>query len=156
MVSKSRHLLSLLLAFIALVLVAIAGGCGSSDGDTGATVSKASFIRQADAVCSNSDKAQEAKLTQLGQEVKQGDTKPLDDEELILQAGLPSLRNAIEELSALPLPEDGGKAEALIEELEAALEETEQSPKLLLEEPSPFTPVAAKARAYGFKVCGNP
>jgi hypothetical protein len=155
MISKSRHL-PLLLTAVALALAVILSSCGGSEEDTAqATVTKAVFIREADQICSASDKAQEDKLAELGEEVKQTG-KPLGDEELIQQAGLPPLGKAIEELSQLQLPADGGGAEAIIVELEAALETAEQNPKSLLNSTSPFTPVAAKARAYGFKVCGTP
>jgi hypothetical protein len=155
MIRNRRHALPFLFALLAFGLAALLGGCGGSDDTTEVTVTKATFISEADKICSQSDKAQEAKLNVLGEKVKQTG-KPLGDEELILQAGLPPLKKAVEELAELQTPEDNGQAEAIVADMEAAIKKTEQDPKSLVDAQNPFTPVTAKARAYGLKVCGAP
>ena len=155
MSNRPRHLLLLLLA-TALTTAAIVSGCGSSDeGTTQASVTKASFIREADKICAAADKGQEARLNVLAKVVKKTG-KPFGDEVLIKRAGLPPLVKAVEELSELPLPEDGGQAKAIVTELEAAVEKAEKNPTSLVKTQTPFTSVLPRARAYGLRVCGLP
>jgi hypothetical protein len=143
-------------ALLATALAAVFAGCGSSsDADeTTSSLTKAQFISQGDKICAKADKQQEDLLTSLSQKV-QKTGKAMDDEELILAAGLPPLRKELEELEVLGVPADDTHAEAILAGIEQAIEKTESKPTLLIEPTtSPFAKVEAKARAYGFKVCG--
>ena len=141
----------------------VAAGCGS-DGDsssTSATITKASFIKQADAICDKTEKRQLFRVdqyqTKTGSEGDQAPPSHEDEVKLVAFAGIPPVVEQIEELSDLPRPEKGAKeVEEFIAALEAGIKKAESDPELVLSrEPDPFAPAAKAASKFGFQVCSG-
>jgi hypothetical protein len=143
----------------AVALVAIASGCGDSDSAASATpLTKAQFIKQGDAICVKSDKAQvNAYLDYANDNPKKAETKK-GQREVVVLAGLPPLKTAIEELGELGVPKgDEAQVEAIVGGMEKALEEAEADPSKVYESAvtTPFDKTDALARKYGFVACGD-
>jgi hypothetical protein len=142
-----------LVACLALVAV----GCGESDdGDaSGATITKAQFIKKADETCA---KAEARQLALVGKFSEQGRPPSKANEEALIRfAAVPPLNAEAEELSALPLPSEGSaQAEAFLRAFEAGIEGAEAAPGRLLERArNPFAKAEALAAQFGLKVCGG-
>lgn len=139
-----------------LALAALSGGCGSGDEETtAASVSKAAFIKQADAVCSKTEKRQLALVAKFQQRgVKPG---PKSELELVAFAGVPPLATEAEELRELPQPSSEAKqAKAFIAAFAAGVKRAEQDASLMLDlEKNPFTEAEQLAGEFGLKVCGG-
>jgi hypothetical protein len=137
---------------IALVLA----GCGGGD-DKG--LSKADYIKQADAICQKGDdatnKALQAALQALGTD------KPTDEQQAKLAAdvAVPNVETQLTALKALGKPKDGGdEVDAMVKALEDATAKVKADPTLLTNDgssESPFADANAKAKAFGLKVCGS-
>lgn len=145
--------------FPVLLLVALAAliaGCGGSDDDT---VTKAEFIKKADAICKKTDQ------TQLGefQAYTQRRLARLNrmsfkerEEELTSAVYVPSIQKEIKELEALDVPPgDEQKVEAVFTQMKASLKEFAKDPTGYLEGgPSdPFNKAFRAARDYGLNFC---
>lgn len=144
----------------ALVVVSasaiLLGGCGGG-GDETQELSKAEFIKQADAICAKTDKAQEAELTAYLKENPKAESSQAGQEKMVTDAGLPPLQEEIGELAELEPPSsDAQKVEAIVKDLEEALKKSEDTPGLLVRGPDPFAEVGKLATAYGFKECNQP
>ncbi len=159
MAMKGR-LIGILALGAALFAMAVVSGCGGSD-DASADaepLTKAQFIRKADAICTKADKAQMTAFLKF--QTEKGDTLETKEgrEELILTAGVPSTKQAIEEIKELGVP--AGDEELLgryFEELEKALKEAEENPLAIAENAriSPFDAPDAVAAKYGFVACSD-
>lgn len=139
-----------------LVSLLLLAGCGSGGADTSettATLTKAQYIKQADAICSKAEKRQ-LKLVVSFQKLNLKQT-PSSELRLVKFAGIPPLGKQVEELAALAPPATGAKqASAFIKAFEAGVAEAEKNPALLLElNKDPFAKARALAGSYGFKVC---
>lgn len=144
--------------FVALIavlaLVGVAAGCGGS-GDsttvTTSTLSKAAFVKKANALC---ETARQKALsyrppTEKGPE-KQIVTSTIHD------GILPEIQGAMEEVRELGAPEgDEAKIEAIVVGNEKAVVKAEgESFASLPEMEEGFLSTAEKARAYGIDNCG--
>jgi hypothetical protein len=150
---KSRAYICLLAV---LSLSAIATGCGGSESTASESLTKAEFIRAADAICRDADKAQEAELSAYVKKNPKAEASEAGQVKLVAAAGLPSIRIEIEELTELAAPE-GEEVEALLKNMEKALEESEADPSRVLDAAgNPFTAVEKQASKFGFKSCNTP
>jgi hypothetical protein len=148
------------IAFAALLAIAVLAGCGSSgsggssDSST-AELSKAEFIKQGDAICAKTDKVQETELQEFQKKDPEGKLTQAVREEMVSDAGLPPIQDEVEELAALQGPSaDSDEIEAIVGGIEEALKEAEADPSLLLKGGSgPFTEPGKLAATYGFKEC---
>jgi len=152
----NRSIRHRLLGLVSVLLVAALAGCGS-DGDetTAATVSKAQFIKQADAVCDKTEGRQLKRIEEF--QKRQLPPGPKAERELVAFAGVPPLAIEAEELEELPLPSSGGdEAEAFIDAFRAGVAKAEEDPASMLSEKAyPFVRATELAREFGFKVCGG-
>lgn len=148
-VSKAR----LSLPLLAVLVAALISGCGGDDDSTTtATVSKAQFVKEADAICKKTELEQEKLVNKYYVRLNPNELKA-KGEKLVRLAALPPLQTQAEELSELPLPEQGEKeAKAYMKAFEAGLQEAEEDPKSLLEGKA-FADAEAQAAKVGFKVC---
>jgi len=174
----------LLLAVVGLLCVA-ASGCGSSgsatssantssspsgsqgssggetDGSTAATkgssLSRAQFIKQADAFCRKADNVQEVGLEKARKEGALKNPSKSVQEKLVTEIGLPPLRVELEEISSLSPPKaDEEEIDEIIHALEVAIEESEEAPiRVTLGQGNPFERVNQMAGAFGFKDCSE-
>jgi hypothetical protein len=147
-------------ALTALALVA--AGCGDSDDDGttdsgAATLTKAEFVKQANAICAANNKEIDAEFQKFGEENNLSEKKQPTQEQLEEAADdflLPMVNDQIDELRGLEPPEaEAGAFEALLDEAEAEAEKLEDDPSTLDEQS--FAKVNERARALGLQACGE-
>ena len=152
----------MLTGVLLLCLAAVAiGGCGGDSDETASgeaeALTKAQWVKQADAICTKANNRQEALLRE---EVEGATDAPSKSQQadFVVNAGVPPLREAAESLEELGAPAgEEKKAEAFIDALEKALDEIEAKPLEFAEAKSaPFTPVERQAKKLGLKTCGRP
>ena len=166
-------MLTRITALLALALAAglIAAGCGDDDDDettaatttteagaTGATgaatgepLTKAEFIKQADAACAAGDKRIDAAFRGLGS------NEPSDQEleQVVTDTVVPEIQGEIDAIRALTPPEgDEDEIAAILDAAQEALDEIEQDPSSLANG-NPFKEANQLAQDYGLKVCGQ-
>jgi hypothetical protein len=149
-------------AVIALAAIVLVAGCGGSDSTTDETASltKAVFVKQGNAICEAGNKEIDADFEKLATEknLKENQRPPqsvLDEAaETIL---LPSIAKQVEAVAALGAPEGEEETiETFISNAEAELAKAEEDPSQLTEDDSElFTEVNAEARAIGLTACGE-
>jgi hypothetical protein len=151
------------------VIVVVAVGCGSGDDGsssndssqasvtTDPAATKASFIRQGDAICDKTDKTQEAELKAYLKKDPNAQSTKAGQSKMVLAVGLPPIQREAEELAALGAPSaDAKKVEAIVEGIEEAVEKGEKDPSSVLTgSKNPFAQVDKLAAEYGFKACNN-
>lgn len=146
---------------VLLALAALVAGCGGGGGDTTdsdtATLTKAEFIKQGDAICKEANEGNQAEAEEFAEE-NGFDLEKASEEQLEEAVGevlAPSLTKQAEELDALGAPEgDEDQVEGIIVSLEDATGEIEDDPSLVfkgevLKKPNQL------AEAYGFEICGR-
>lgn len=144
---------------LALLVVALATitGCGSDDG--GDRLSRAEFVRQADAICTR----YEARLDALGQPTNVAELRSFADR------ALPIAREGREELGKLNPPEDldqtyddwlaeGDQAIDIVERLRDAAEDGDQAEIQQIAREAQETDRESNrlAAELGFEQCGEP
>lgn len=142
----------------ALCLSALAMGCGGGESTASESLTKAEFIKAADAICKAADKTQNAELAAYVKKNPKAESNEAEQIKLVAAAGLPAVRVEIEELTELGAP-DGEEAEieAMLTSMEDALEESEDDPSKVLDATkSPFVAVEKEAAKFGFKACNSP
>jgi hypothetical protein len=157
----------LLLAAVLIALLSAAGcGSGSSDssasGDSGSTESasltKAEFIKQADAICKKTEAERVSGIKAFYKKVGANPEKALvgkQGEEMVFVAIVPPLEKQAEELRALGVPNEKAVEAIMVEfdEALAAFKKLSENGKEEAEDP--FSAVNQKSRKYGFKTCNN-
>ncbi len=147
-----------LVAVAALALVA--AGCGGGDGTevTTSDLSKAQFVKQADAVCKKGEEQIQEDFVAYAKKHKDL-TKPTDSDyaELIDAVFVPNVNREVEELRDLGAPAgDEEQVEAMLVAREENVAAAEAEPKKLVSESSKVFAEASKlAKEYGLKTCGN-
>jgi hypothetical protein len=171
-----------MLAATALVLAVAGCGGGGSGGDSNngggsdrssesgeaeskqaASLSKAEFIKQADAICASGRKQVEGEFAAYlkKNKVNPSSESPAETEahetEVIETIAIPALRKQMGELKALGAPGgDEAAVEAFIDATEEGIEKGEEDPPSLFSSPQKvFAKSDSLARSYGFKVCGS-
>jgi hypothetical protein len=125
----------------------------TSDG-SGKPLTKAEWAGKADAICQEVPKGYNEKLAELEEE---NGKKKLTLSEENLQAAVPPLLTAIEEMEELTPPKgEEKKVEEIIDALESAAKGVEEEPKSELSGPkSPFAEFQKLSGAYGMSFCSN-
>ncbi|HEX6688345.1 MAG TPA: hypothetical protein VF085_06735 [Solirubrobacterales bacterium] len=147
--------------FFATVLAGalVAAGCGSDDGNSTASLSKAQFVKQGNAICTAGSKELEEGFEEFAKEKNLGKNEEPSEAELEEVAEtvlVPGVGKQIEGLRALGTPEgDEGEVDRLLTGAEEALEEIEEDPSKASENGGTFTEVNKEAREYGLTVCGE-
>ena len=149
------------LALAALVaLAAIVAGCGSDDSETTSSLTKAEFIKQADAIC----KKENAKIATEFKSFAKENGIPLDKEpnpeqgeELVEEILIPNVKSQAEAIRDLGAPSgEEEKVTELLESLDEGIEEAEEDPGALFSsETDSFAKANKLARDYGLEVCGQ-
>jgi hypothetical protein len=144
-----------------MATAAIAAGCGSSSEDSTASLTKAQFIAQADAICkaSNAEIESEfeafAKKNNIGENEEPSKAQEAELSETIL---VPNVTNQGEEIRDLAAPSgDEDEVSAMLDSLDEGVEEVEANPQAPFEskQPNPFGPANKLATEYGLEVCGQ-
>jgi hypothetical protein len=153
----NRAFLSALAALAALA--AVVAGCGGGGDTTDSTVSltKAEFIKQGDAICTEANEQNQSEAEEFaeenGFELEGAGKKQL--EEAVAEVLAPGLSRQAEELDALGAPEgDEEKIEEIVVSLEDTAGEIEDEPGLVFESAALKEP-SELAQDYGFKICGE-
>lgn len=141
---KTREIKLMFCAAAIALLVVGCGGGGSSDST--ATVTKAQFVKEANAICEQANKVQLAAAA-IGE--KQGKTRA----ELISQALIP-IQTQAEEVGKLDPPQgDQQQIDAIVKGLEDGVKVVEADPTAF---ESAFTKVDKLAVKYGLTSCTGP
>jgi type II secretory pathway component PulK len=142
---------------ILLFLALVGMGCGSSSDSSAATptLTKASYIKQADVRCKKIEAERKANINAFMKQAGIDPEKPLSTkqhQELVLQAILQPVRDEAAQLKALGAP-DKQSAE-LLDEFEKAIDKYEEDAKSGHKGTvDPFSKANAQAQKYGFKQC---
>jgi hypothetical protein len=176
--SKRLILPALLVLVIALFAVGCGGGGsdgsgsgGSSDGDETsggdetASLSKAEFVKQADAVCKKGSEEVRAEFAAYLKENKikeigEGNESKAEAEgriEEVIEAAIPTLRQQLDGIRALAAPTaNEAQVNAYLEAAEEGIEKGEEDPVELFTATEKVLAKSDKlAKEVGFKVCGN-
>jgi len=123
----------------------------------GEPLTKAQFIKQANAICA---KTKQRQSTAFGAYVQQnkgsfsGDRK--SQEKLVLAVAIPPFQQQVEELAALSAPKsDEAEVDEIISSFEEALQASEENPGTLLRGRGEFAEAEKLAAAYGMKACSR-
>jgi hypothetical protein len=146
----------LIALFAGVLLVALVAGCGSSGSDDSLT--KAEFIKQADAICTKGEKSIEDGAEKFAEENDVNTEKPTkaQQEEVIQQVVAPEIRQQAEEIGDLGAPSgEEDKVEAIVTSVEEGADELESKPAQLIEGKNPLAAGSKLAKEYGLKVCGE-
>ena len=157
---------ALLAIGMAIALAAAVAGCGGGDDSTGggdssaAALTKAEFIKQADAICKDGEEQLEDEGNEFAEE-NDIDTENATDEqkeEVIVDVIGPALHKQGEELAGLGAPEGEEESiEAIVDALESGADEIESDPAILIEgkENPPLEEASELASDYGLTECGE-
>jgi|GEM_PF-562731 len=158
--------------FFALLAVAAAltaiSGCGSSSSDAASTggvtvetgsLSKAEFIKKADAVCEEFQEKSAKRLVGYARENHMDLSSALSDAAkaaLFEGVFVPIYRNQLAQISELGAPEeDVDEIAAILETAEAEIAKGQRDPSATLASNELIPKAAALARKYGLVVCGT-
>lgn len=152
--------------FIAVLIGALVGalliaGCGSSnDNETTASLTKAQFLKQGNAICKAGNEEINEGFESFSKEHNLSHKKPSEAqfEELAETVLVPSVSRQIKEVRALGAPEgEEGEVDEFITNAEDALKELEEEPSLIAAEgeEEPFFSVNKEAAKIGLTACGG-
>lgn len=138
----------------------LAAGCGSGGEDsTASPLTKAQFVKQADAICDKREKEKNVAILAYVEEKNLNPARKLsqeDQETVVKDLGAPPLAAMIEELDALGAPSgDEEQVDAIVEAFEVALEEAEADPASVVPGSDPFDEADELAGKYGLEECGE-
>jgi hypothetical protein len=143
-------------------LALVAAGCGGDDDDTSTTASltKAEFLKQGNAICAAGNQKIDAGFEEYIKKHDIGrneEPTPAQMEELAETVLLPQIKEQVEGVKSLPAPSgDEADVEAIVTAAEEAIEKAEDDPASIATEGSgPFGKANALARDYGLTVCGG-
>jgi hypothetical protein len=146
----------------AMVVALVVTGCGGSGDSSSSTatgsISKAAFIKKADAVCQKgTERMQRAILVFLKQHKDVQRPNKAQSEKLVGTAIVPSVKTEVKELKALEVPEgDEERVDAIISALEEGLETAEANPEAVVASSDAVFGISGRlAGEYGAEVCGS-
>jgi hypothetical protein len=146
----------------AIAAALIVAGCGSDNSTTDSTASltKAEFVKQGNAICAAGNKEINAGFEKFFKENEFGKKKQPTQaqfEEGAEEIVVPSVNKQIDELGELSAPEgEEEQFEALLENAEAQLEKGEEDASLLADENNNlFASVNKEAKALGLTSCAE-
>jgi hypothetical protein len=139
----------------------LVAGCGNGDNDNStASLSKAQFVKQGNAICRKGNAKLESDFEEFAAErnLPEG-RKPSNAvlEEITETILVPGITSQLEEIRALGAPEgDEGEVDEIFTGVEEAVEQAEEDPLFFAENESPkLKAVNKQAREYGLTVCGQ-
>lgn len=147
--NRSLQLTSGLLA--ALVVAGCGGGAST---ESAGAITKAEFISQADAICSESNQAMESDV----QATFGGGAHPGKAEEkaFVTDSVVPSIEGDLEKIRALPQPAgDEAAINQFLSDAEKGAAEAKKDPEGFPKSAPTLQKASGEAAAYGLKVCGQ-
>lgn len=157
---SGRGPIALLAGVLAVALSLVGCGGGGSDPST-SSLSKAEFIKKADAICKAGGKRTQSEFTAYVEEKKisaKNEPTPAQFAEVSDEIQIPAYKRQVGEIRALGVP--AGEEEqitALLDALDVGIEKIEDAdPQEALESSNKmFAEADDLAEAYGLKVCGQ-
>lgn len=136
----------------------VVAGCGSSSSSDSTALSKAAFIKKADAICAKTDGVQAAKFRTYAASHKQLLGTRAGMEQVIRIVGIRPVFTEVKEIAALPAPEgDEERIASILQGIEEATKKAEKEPSSTERyNGNPYLGVKKMAREYGFKACAEP
>lgn len=137
-----------------LAVLAVGAGCGGDDDSSSLT--KAEFVKQADAICKKQEEKKNNELTaayeKLGKEKKEGKK---EQEAVITDVALPPISQMTEELADLGAPEgEEEKVEEMVGAFEEEVQKIEDDPAgTLTGKVGTFDEANKLAKDFGLKDC---
>lgn len=149
-------------AGVLILMALIAAGCGSGNSSSGsssserqkpAALSKAEYIKQANAVCTAGLKEKDEAVRKALEEGSQSRAAEEEAGEMAAQAALPTFRSMVEQLGELRAPaKEKSQVDQIIGRYEAALKQAEAKPASLVSG-NPFVKADKAAISYGLEAC---
>lgn len=153
--SRAAALIAILL-LPALVAFGCGGG-GDDDASGSASLTKAEFLKQADAICQRGVEKYPAEFEAYAKENNLPPREPASyaqQEKLNEAILIPTLKNQAEEIDELSVPAgEEAQVNPIVGGFLKALAEAEDEPSSLVDPLSPLAEVAKLGRKYGLKVC---
>jgi hypothetical protein len=145
---------------VAVAVAFVAGGCGGGNDSSTSTVtiSKAAFIKKADAICQQgTERMANAFLSFLNRHKDIKRPSKAEYEKLVGTVLVPSVEREIKALKALGAPSgDEDRINAMVNALEEGLETAEDNPEAVTSSSDVVFGIASRlAGEYGLKVCGS-
>lgn len=147
-----------LLAGAALSILGAAGCGGAADAPP---LSKAEFVKRADAACTQRVEEARAKFLAYGESVTKPQESPAERQAHLATVAqtiiVPELREQVADVRSLGAPKGDEQAvEAILGAIENGIPKAVAHPKRAIEESANlFEPAARLAKAYGLRVCGT-
>ena len=151
-------LIAVLAAAAAILMIGAGCGGGSDSSSDSSSLSKAQFIKQADAICEKGNKESNKEVEEFVEDNNVNTNKPTkkQQEEVITEVVAPNVQGQVEEISELSAPSgDEKKIEAMVGAVEEGVEELEADPTTLIEGKNPLGKGSKLAKEYGLKTCGE-
>jgi len=150
-----RNLIALSVAGVIGAALLIAG-CGGGGGADAQQIDKATFVKQADAICEQASGRMAAELRSIGRQG--GSVKNFTETQILIlrKVLVPGLEEEQQQIQALGTPKDAKKeAEALLEAYRKAIDQTKVKAKAIVESQAaePQEAVALAARRIGIARC---
>ena len=123
-------------------------GCGGEQ-----PLSKAEYVKQADAVCAKSNKA----IEEAGKRLGNGRPDEAAVEKFVKEDVIPMTEKRVADLRDLAVPEgDAEKLDKIYDSLDEALKKVEGDPIAIIKSgKDPFEDAGKQAADYGMKVCSS-
>jgi hypothetical protein len=145
-----------------LAIALIAAGCGgSSSSDSTASLTKAEFVKQGNAICAIGNKQIEAGFESFAKENHLSENKqPTEAQaaEIAETVLIPAVTTQIEGIRALGVPSgEEDQVNAILDAAEEGIEKAEEDPGVLLSSngDNAFGKANKLAREYGLTTCGE-
>lgn len=152
------RLVVLFVGMLAVALLVVGCGGGSDEANTGAAISKAAFIKKADAVCSGGNNRMEIAFAHFLEEKKNvKHPSDADFEELVGKVLIPNVNREIKEIRAFGAPSgDEDRVNGFLEALEEGIETAQRDPKVVVSSSEAVFGISSRlAKEYGLEVCGS-
>jgi hypothetical protein len=153
----NKAFLAALAVLVALATV-VAGCGGGDDSGTSGSLTKAEFIKKADAICEEGNDSINTEVDEFAEEKGTTSEKMTKEqqEEFVEQVVAEDIRSQAEEIGDLGAPSgDEEQIEAMVEAVEDGADEIEEEPKVLFGKANPLAEGTKLAKEYGLKVCGE-
>jgi hypothetical protein len=143
-------------ALAAVATVAVAAGCGGDDGDG---LSKAAFLQQGNAICTEGSNQLQAAFVAFANEkgLRPGQSPSRDQAaEFLATVALPGLQSQVDALRGLEPPAaDEEEVDRLLTTTQELLDEAEADPRAFARRDDSFAPANRLAIRYGLNACGS-
>lgn len=156
-----RGWLAVLAGVLALALVAAGCGGGGGGSDTAvaeASITKADYVKKAEAVCKKGEEELQADFaTFLKEKENVKKATEADYAELLEKVVAPNITTEVEELGELDVPQgDASQIEAMLKARVDSIAIAESNPKAMVAKSEEVFGQASKlAREYGLKACAS-